>query len=1212
MIGGVGAEVRTIGLARMSASMFQAARGGAVARLRRGRGFRWVALGWIGVLLAATAVAQEVPSEPERPKTQPLGVGLTADLPGGLDMTQPDKVQERLAAANKELEALAENDPRRADKQKLLKTKIEILEGQLALLEASSRLQLLQAELTPERKAAAEKSRDEARKSLDALDPDAELEDLRAVQDVEVLRPRVEAEFVERLRVEREASTRLANRIKQQQEELAAGETSRTSARSSLATHQVRLEELRKELQTRTDLTEDDRKLLERRVGMREQGVTHEKGRLQYLDLHKEVLERSLAVLTIEQEAQTAVESRYRRLEAAAKTLLDQRLEERKRTLAYQVSSKQKEIEEAETEHERLRLTAELESLKLDAELQTLRQASSEVQGNAVEAEELLGIAREELESLQSTYRGSEPRPELREVEEKLRRLRRQTDRADYARTMDACRDRHEDFSAQLEEAERRLARLREDFEAQRAKAKKSFEAVQVAAGKTPFEAELAWTQSEALRWSEQSIAQERDLGETVQTLRSIVSFLDRTLDARTELQETRRETLVLLQRENLFLRRESRITWPALTQGFRDLLELPQMSFTAIADLTDYGTNPDHFSGLMTFAIAALLATFLLGLITRGLRKRSRRMLERELTTMPARFAVLALRLLRAAGTAFSIWLVVALARWLLPGLGLGMQDWLADVGDILLIFWFGRALARELLRPNPPSRAVIRFAPKSAARLYTAVAFVLWFSVIFLPIQLALVHFGYQHENEGAFELLDLIYRCVTGLTLLVIVASRQTFAGLVPGSSQSWLRLVGWALRALRPFLLLLIPALLLIEGLRYEFLAGFIWTISGFVLLATLGGYLAYLGGSTALEAWLRSAAAADEGDEVVRRREVIRITSLFALKLIVIFGVGGMFLAAVGFPLDELRLLLSIPLPFQASDSESRVTWWHLIVAGVALAVFLPAARHAKSATGEFLAARTNLDAGLRYTITTMVGYILLGLGIYLSATQLVNLENLGYVVAALSVGIGFGLQEIISNFVSGIILLFERPLRVGDIIEVGGREGIVKRIDIRATTLLTRDNLWILVPNKDLVTKEVINFVYTDSKLRIRITVGVAYGSDTALVRRALLEVAHKDGRVLERPAPDVYFLDFGESSLDFVLLVWVSDSLPKERISSDLRFAVDAAFRRHGITIPFPQRDLHLNTANARLHIVSEQIPDHEEAQEAEPEPEPPPRRIP
>jgi potassium efflux system protein len=199
---------------------------------------------------------------------------------------------------------------------------------------------------------------------------------------------------------------------------------------------------------------------------------------------------------------------------------------------------------------------------------------------------------------------------------------------------------------------------------------------------------------------------------------------------------------------------------------------------------------------------------------------------------------------------------------------------------------------------------------------------------------------------------------------------------------------------------------------------------------------------------------------------------------------------------------------------------------------------------------------------------------------------LVGLDNVGLSLSALatfgtflSVGIGFGLQNIVQNFVSGLILLIERPVQKGDFVRVGDTAGTVEEIAMRATRIITRDGVAIIVPNSELISGRVVNLSAPTSTYRVRVAVGVAYGSDTSTVRRVLLDVAGGEPRVLEAPPPAVFFRDFADSSLAFELCVWLQDPHEEPLATSDLRFAIDAAFREAGIEIPFPQRDLHLRS---------------------------------
>lgn len=208
----------------------------------------------------------------------------------------------------------------------------------------------------------------------------------------------------------------------------------------------------------------------------------------------------------------------------------------------------------------------------------------------------------------------------------------------------------------------------------------------------------------------------------------------------------------------------------------------------------------------------------------------------------------------------------------------------------------------------------------------------------------------------------------------------------------------------------------------------------------------------------------------------------------------------------------------------------------------------------------------------------------------------ISLTNLTIIAGALSVGIGFGLQNIVNNFVSGIILLIEQPVRTGDFVQVGGYEGHVKRVRIRSTEILTLEHTSVIVPNSQLISDALTNWNLHDNFCRVSVFVGVAYGSDTRLVERLLLEAARKhelvicetNGPVL---APFVQFSDFGDSALMFRLVVYIRDASKRFGVASQLRFAIDDSFRANGVSIPFPQRDLHIIGQASEPTAASKQV---------------------
>jgi len=234
-----------------------------------------------------------------------------------------------------------------------------------------------------------------------------------------------------------------------------------------------------------------------------------------------------------------------------------------------------------------------------------------------------------------------------------------------------------------------------------------------------------------------------------------------------------------------------------------------------------------------------------------------------------------------------------------------------------------------------------------------------------------------------------------------------------------------------------------------------------------------------------------------------------------------------------------------------------------------------------------LQGKLKIEAGMLYALGRILHYAIIVMGVIL-ASQCVglNLGSLAVLFGFLSVGIGFGLQNVTSNFISGIIVLLERPISVGDMVHVEGKTGIVADIRIRSTVINTGDGVSIIVPNSKFIEGQVINYHYGDPKVCIRNTVGVAYGSDVRKVKDILIRTALSHPDVLKKPEPDVLFKAFGASSLDFSVGAWLPRPEIQSRVQSDLNFAIEEAFRKEGISIPFPQAEvlLHLSPAIERI----------------------------
>ena len=225
--------------------------------------------------------------------------------------------------------------------------------------------------------------------------------------------------------------------------------------------------------------------------------------------------------------------------------------------------------------------------------------------------------------------------------------------------------------------------------------------------------------------------------------------------------------------------------------------------------------------------------------------------------------------------------------------------------------------------------------------------------------------------------------------------------------------------------------------------------------------------------------------------------------------------------------------------------------------------------------------RYKLDIGVSQSIATIIRYVLVILGLFIIfQTTGIDLSAIGLLIGALGIGIGFGLQNITNNFISGIIILFERPVKVGDRIEIEQLSGNIVNISARATTIITNDNIAVIVPNSDLVSTRVINWSHNNRSVRLNFPVGVSYRENPEIIRKLLIEVADANPGVLRNPPPDVLFENFGDSSLDFNLRVWTDEYSDKPKVlKSQLYYAIFKKFKEHNIEIPYPQRDVHLKS---------------------------------
>ncbi len=530
---------------------------------------------------------------------------------------------------------------------------------------------------------------------------------------------------------------------------------------------------------------------------------------------------------------------------------------------------------------------------------------------------------------------------------------------------------------------------------------------------------------------------------------------------------------------------------------------------------------------------------------------------------------------------------------------------------------------LFRQICRRNGLAADHLGWSPQSLRLLRRHLS---WAILVF-PVSIFVVQLLEVQEDETAKGTLGRMafvaaLAAVSVFAALVLSPSRGVLAG------PAWAARGGWARRLRYPLYwtavgLPLLVAALVLGGYYYgglelmRRLKATLWLVLVFVVVRDLARlwlrlshrYLAVLLARRRREEALR--AGSGETPAPVMSESAVDLPQIVGragmlLEGLLLVGLTGCLWMVWSDVTPALRVLETVEFwpttttgtatvtrPDGTTVQETVVTTRMITLADVILAVLAAlvawvAARDGPAFLEMSILRRFQLDAGARYAVTTVVQYAVSAVGIVVVFGILgVNWSSVQWLIAAVTVGLGFGLQEIFANFVSGLILLVERPIRIGDTVTVGDISGTVTRIQIRATTITDWDRKELIIPNKEFVTGKVVNWALTDPILRLTIRVGVAYGSDTDLVVRTLLAVAAGHPNVLKDPPPSALFMAFGASSLDFELRAFVPrvDQLLATR--HDLHREIDRAFREAGIEIAFPQQDVHLRSIRDVLPIT-------------------------
>lgn len=273
-------------------------------------------------------------------------------------------------------------------------------------------------------------------------------------------------------------------------------------------------------------------------------------------------------------------------------------------------------------------------------------------------------------------------------------------------------------------------------------------------------------------------------------------------------------------------------------------------------------------------------------------------------------------------------------------------------------------------------------------------------------------------------------------------------------------------------------------------------------------------------------------------------------------------------------LTEAWKIISTPF---LEMGDAKISLWSLIVSTAIILVAIRLSKILSHWVRKILESKA-VDSGVQDSIGRFISIGVMALGVIMAMDVMgISLSSLAALGAVLMVGIGFGLQNITQNFISGLIILIERPVKIGDVVKLGFTSGKVVEIRVRSTVIQTRDDVSIIVPNSKIIAEEVINESFPSSRIRLHVAVGVAYGSDLATVQKVLLEAAKNHRLVLPEPSPVAVFQSFSDSSLDFDLRFWTEELWDSDLVASEVRLKIDSLFREHQIQIPFPQRDVHL-----------------------------------
>lgn len=627
-----------------------------------------------------------------------------------------------------------------------------------------------------------------------------------------------------------------------------------------------------------------------------------------------------------------------------------------------------------------------------------------------------------------------------------------------------------------------------------------------------------------------------------------------------------------------LWTRQESQISGDAVKQALEDAQDLPHHAIAATRstfdEWADVAADGDHRQEVIAMVAVALLLGGVLVFVHKKL-PITYSWLERREGEEAGMFKVIAAGVRRSELVFFLALIYCGMcAVW-------GTWPW--ETGGIAVIaltpfcYRFLRVLLDVLFHPTDAHHRLIDVDNTLARILHRSGRWLLYLSAVFVTAGLLMRVGGYADLNPGFVELWWFLYQTLFSLILLVGVCRPSVIRRMVRGKGQVAAS-VKTLILVLYPLVVGAVLFLLVLNALRYREAVSYFRTrfLATAAVLAVAFLVFRWLQRRVLPDRDWKRTVDRDDFDDAQQylaegRKWFYDLLARLGLRLLV--GVPALLLL-----MGVWRRMDWSFLGAPVFGADGNLTYSGLIWGVLAIWFTIVVLGHYRRWLKFVVLPATSLDQGLGYAVMTLSSYVVLAIGLVISLNLLkVQGDQIAVVLSALMVGIGFGLKDIVTNFISGIMLLVERPLKVGDQVVIGDDLGVVEKINLRSTTIMTFDNVGVVVPNADLVTGKLVNRSSGTPLLRTVIPVGVSYESDVRQVMELIQSCLDDHGLVLKKPGPSIYFVGFGDNSLDFSVRFWARMSDNRMQIAGDVRAAILARFREAGIEIPFPQRDLHL-----------------------------------